>query len=121
MAALSISALNYGYRQAADRSASDLGEAAREIADGARVLDAAVSTREPQGATVPDVQSSYAGAPRPPESIYSPVVLTRDIEKARGWLRDKARGSERIGLVASSNAQRRKQIESLSPTSPHVA
>src|SRR4029434_8369212 len=79
----------------------------------------AVSTREPQGATVPDVQSSYAGAPRPPESIYSPVVLTRDIEKARGWLRDKARGSERIGLVASSNAQRRKQLESLSPTSPH--
>src|SRR4029450_13603069 len=57
MATLSISALNYGYRQAADRSASDLGEAAREIADGARVLDAAVSTREPQGATGAAVRS----------------------------------------------------------------
>jgi hypothetical protein len=39
-----------------------------------------------------------------------PVVLTRDIAKARAWLRGKARGSERIGLVASSNAQRLKPI-----------
>ncbi len=35
-----------------------------------------------------------------------PIVLTRDIGQARAWLRDKARGSERYGLVASSGAHR---------------
>ena len=35
-----------------------------------------------------------------------PVVLTRDLNKARRWLRGKARGSERFGLVASSGAYR---------------
>lgn len=39
-----------------------------------------------------------------------PVVLTRDIDVARRWLRSKARGSERYGLVASSNAQRLRSI-----------
>lgn len=37
-----------------------------------------------------------------------PIVLTRDIRKAREWLREKARGNERYGLVASSNAYRLK-------------
>jgi len=37
-----------------------------------------------------------------------PIVLTRDINKARDWLRKKARGSERLGLVASSGAIRLK-------------
>lgn len=31
-----------------------------------------------------------------------PIVLTRDINQARDWLRSKARGTERLGLVASS-------------------
>ncbi|MFC1678688.1 DUF2075 domain-containing protein [Elusimicrobiota bacterium] len=35
-----------------------------------------------------------------------PIILTRDIQKAKLWLRDKARGSERYGMVASSRAQR---------------
>lgn len=35
-----------------------------------------------------------------------PVALTRDIEVAREWLRDQARGSERYGLIASSGAAR---------------
>lgn len=39
-----------------------------------------------------------------------PIVLTRDLEKARHWLRSKARGTERFGLVASSNALRLKPI-----------
>jgi len=39
-----------------------------------------------------------------------PIVLTRDIEDARRWLKQKARGSERFGLVASSNAQRLRVI-----------
>ncbi len=46
-------------------------------------------------------------------SIYSsltnyPIALTRDINHARDWLRSKARGTERLGLVASSGAIRLK-------------
>lgn len=37
-----------------------------------------------------------------------PVFLTRDLAAARTWLRHKARGSERFGLVASSGASRLK-------------
>lgn len=37
-----------------------------------------------------------------------PIVITRDIQKARNWLRQKARANERFGLVASSNAKRLK-------------
>jgi hypothetical protein len=39
-----------------------------------------------------------------------PLVLTRELETARAWLREKARGSDRTGLVASSNAVRLKPI-----------
>lgn len=35
-----------------------------------------------------------------------PIYLTRNIDTARNWLRKKARGSERIGLLASSGASR---------------
>ena len=35
-----------------------------------------------------------------------PIVLTRDLNKAKAWLRSKARGSERYGIVASSAASR---------------
>ena len=35
-----------------------------------------------------------------------PIVLTRDFEKAKQWLRDMARGNERIGLLISSGAKR---------------
>lgn len=37
-----------------------------------------------------------------------PIVITRELEKAKQWLRDRARGSERYGLVASSHAYRLK-------------
>lgn len=37
-----------------------------------------------------------------------PIELTRDLDSAREWLRRRARGSERFGLVASSNAIRLK-------------
>ncbi len=37
-----------------------------------------------------------------------PIVLTRDLDRAKDWVRSKARGSERFGLVASSKAQRLK-------------
>jgi hypothetical protein len=37
-----------------------------------------------------------------------PIVLTRNLDAAKDWIRSKARGSERYGLVASSKAQRLK-------------
>lgn len=37
-----------------------------------------------------------------------PFVITRDLNAARRWLRSKARGTERYGLVASSGAYRLK-------------
>ena len=37
-----------------------------------------------------------------------PIVLTRDIIKAKKWLKEKARGSERYGIVVSSQALRLK-------------
>ena len=35
-----------------------------------------------------------------------PIVITRDLARAKSWIRRKARGSERFGLVASSGAER---------------
>jgi DUF2075 family protein len=39
-----------------------------------------------------------------------PIILTRDIEKAKKWLKEKARGSERYGIVVSSQAYRLKPL-----------
>ena len=49
-----------------------------------------------------------------------PVILTRDLQKAKEWLRQKARGSERYGLVVSSQAIRLKPfaIDVKSPMNP---
>lgn len=49
-----------------------------------------------------------------------PIVLTRDLKKAKQWLRDRARGSERYGIVVSSQAQRLKPhaIDVKSPVDP---
>ncbi len=35
-----------------------------------------------------------------------PIVITRDLVRAKDWIRSKARGSERFGLVDSSGAER---------------
>jgi hypothetical protein len=37
-----------------------------------------------------------------------PIVLTRDLNAAKRWMRSRARGSERMGLVATSGAMRLK-------------
>jgi len=37
-----------------------------------------------------------------------PVVLTRDLSKAKAWVRQRARGNERYGMVVSSQAERLK-------------
>ena len=39
---------------------------------------------------------------------HYPIMLTRELGVARAWLREQARGSERLGLVASSNGMRLK-------------
>ena len=39
-----------------------------------------------------------------------PIVLTRSLEKAKQWLKDHNRGSERCGLLASAKAERLKAI-----------
>jgi len=49
-----------------------------------------------------------------------PIVLTRDLTRAKLWLKEKARGSERYGIVVSSQAQRLKPyaIDVKSPMNP---
>jgi Uncharacterized conserved protein (DUF2075) len=49
-----------------------------------------------------------------------PIVLTRDVHQARAWLRAQARGSERYGIVVSSQAQRLKPhaIDVRTPVDP---
>ena len=37
-----------------------------------------------------------------------PIVITRDLDRAKAWIKSNARGSERIGIVASSAAARLK-------------
>jgi hypothetical protein len=37
-----------------------------------------------------------------------PIVITRDLNAAKRWIRERARGTERYGLVASSKAMRLK-------------
>lgn len=49
-----------------------------------------------------------------------PIVMTRDLKNAKQWLKEKARGSERYGMVVSSQAQRLKPyaIDVKSPMNP---
>ncbi len=49
-----------------------------------------------------------------------PIVLSRNLKKAKQWLREKARGTERYGLIVSSQAQRLKPhaIDVKSPMDP---
>ncbi|MGZ8846731.1 MAG: DUF2075 domain-containing protein [Pyrinomonadaceae bacterium] len=41
-------------------------------------------------------------------SAKYPIVITRDLIKAKRWLRERARGTERYGIVVSSQAERLK-------------
>ena len=49
-----------------------------------------------------------------------PIVITRDVHAAKVWLKTQARGSERYGIVVSSQAQRLKPhaIDVRSPMDP---
>lgn len=58
-----------------------------------RILD--IDVKEAQK-TLTQVKSKY------------PIVITRDISKAKEWLKKQSRGSERYGMVVSSQAERLK-------------
>jgi len=49
-----------------------------------------------------------------------PIVLTRDLSKAKKWIKQQARGSERYGIVVSSQSKRLKPyaIDVSSPVDP---
>jgi DUF2075 family protein len=49
-----------------------------------------------------------------------PILITRDLAKAKAWLKEQARGSERYGIVVSSQAERLKPyaINVKSPMDP---
>ncbi len=49
-----------------------------------------------------------------------PIVITRELRRAKEWLRDHARGTERYGIVVSSQAERLKPhaIDVKSPMDP---
>jgi hypothetical protein len=53
------------------------------------------------------------------EGIF-PIVITRDLQKAKNWVKAQARGSERYGIVASSQAVRLKPqaIDVKTPVDP---
>lgn len=53
-------------------------------------------------------------------SANYPIVLTRDLIKAKQWLKERARGTERYGIVVSSQAERLKPhaIDVKSPVDP---
>jgi hypothetical protein len=55
-----------------------------------------------------DVDRAAADAAWKSIAARYPIVLTRDLARAKSWLRTRARGSERYGLVVSSQAQRLK-------------
>ena len=56
-----------------------------------------------------ELNKSEAAATLKELSNY-PIVMTRSLETAKSWLRSKTRGSERMGLLASSKAERLKAI-----------
>ena len=57
-----------------------------------------------------DVNASEAKVTLSNISDNYPIVLTRNVETAKKWLREKARGSERYGIVVSSQAYRLKPL-----------
>lgn len=67
-----------------------------------------------------DLKTNYAQATLEQIDPNYPIVITRNLQKAKQWLKAKARGSERYGIVVSSQAQRLKPyaIDVKSPIDP---
>ena len=99
---------NYSWGQDLVSKLSELNVTKKEA------LHLAVSVRSYRAEKLSDfVGAVIDGNAIKAKNIYSslknyPLALTRNIEKAREWLRDKARGTERLGLLASSGAIRLK-------------
>lgn len=55
-----------------------------------------------------DLDTEGARALAPEVTKHFPMLVTRDLEAAKQWLRHKARGTERYGMVVSSQAYRLK-------------
>lgn len=75
----------------------------------------AVSVRSFRSERVAElVQAILDGDATKAQHIYSqviesyPIVLTRNLERAKSWLKQQAKGTERYGMVASSGARRLK-------------
>jgi hypothetical protein len=96
------------------------GNALQKLADRANVendksLHLAVSMRSFRAESVSafvkailDCEGSRASEILEGMSTRYPLALTRDVNRAKQWIREHARGTERYGLVASSGAQRLK-------------
>lgn len=67
-----------------------------------------------------DLDEGAAGTTRQQVAATYPIVITRSVQKAKEWLKQKARGSERYGIVVSSQALRLKPdaIDVRSPMDP---
>ena len=57
-----------------------------------------------------DNEPSAAAAVYSELSIHYPIILTRDLDKAKEWIHKKARGTERYRLLASSEGKRLRGI-----------
>src|SRR5690606_7958087 len=57
-----------------------------------------------------DLEPSAASETLAEINPHYPIVITRDLQKAKNWLRQKARASERFGLLVSSEAIRLKPL-----------
>ena len=67
-----------------------------------------------------DLETQAASATYQKVRARYPIAVTRDLSKAKCWLRSHARGSERYGIVVSSQAERLKPhaIDVKSPIKP---
>ena len=99
-----------------DYLGNSLPSALSDHANRSPALHLAVSIRSFRAEALSDFVSAVLDADASRARILMgrlqnfPIVLTRDLEAARTWLRMQARGSERSGLVASSNALRLKPV-----------
>lgn len=98
---------------AAGRALDRLGGVARVVSDPA--LHLSVSMRAFRSEKVSafvkallDIDTKLARELMALVSKRYPIVVTRDLNAAKHWTRTQARGSQRFGLVASSEAQRLK-------------
>jgi len=69
---------------------------------------------------LPNLNTKEARMTLEHESARYPIVITLDVGEGKRWLREQARGSERYGIVVSSQAQRLKPhaIDVKTPINP---